>query len=165
MRLDALAQGGGHAAAQRAHGANVLRELGGTAMGGVQHLLGLHLGLRHHHLGFLHRGALEVLAQRLGRNQRVLKEFFVLGELVYPALEGARAVGELVALAQQRLVVLGEQLEEALDLHRVEPAPAAREAVVLDVERRESHGAGSPRWGCRRGPTVARLDVTSPAAP
>ena len=79
----------------------------GAAVGGVEHLLALDLGLDDHHLRLLHRGLLEVLAQRCCAVISVSWSSVSFAESSSTRCSSARIFSrELVALAQRRLVVL-----------------------------------------------------------
>src|SRR5262249_29235598 len=143
-----------HAVVALERGAEVLDELAPYAAQGLDlapdpcflgaalldDLLAAQLGLAHLQLRLLARRRLHLVAEAVGRDQRLLQRPLALVEAARTLLERGHLLLQLRVLLQHRLVVLGHVVEERVDLVDVEPAkPAHAELLLANIERTNAH--------------------------
>src|SRR2546428_7260807 len=103
-------------------------------------LLAPQLGLPHLQLRLAPRRRLHLVAEPLGRHERVLQRSLALAEPSRPLLEGRDLFLELRVLLEHRFVVLGDVVEEGVDLLRVEaPQQLDGELLLADIQRADAH--------------------------
>ena len=75
----------------------------------------------------------------LRQNESVAQGLFDQPELVQLRFESGHAVRELIAVGEELLHVLGDQIEERIDLLGLIPAKALCELLLANIERGQSH--------------------------
>ncbi len=172
MGLDRGADRGREPGPQLLHLAQVARELAGAPVGRVEDLFRLGLRLADQHLRLLDRGGLEVVAQALRGREGLLQNRLVGGELLDLRLQPDHLLAVGLGLPDQRFVVLGDHLQEGVDLVPRIAADAARKRLIADVERCDSQrglrrplGSAGIRPNCAKSlawPESARVRLRSP---
>ena len=121
---------------------DLARILASSARPSSMSLLAAQLGLAHLQIRLAPRRRLHLVAEPVGGDQRVLQRPLALAEAAGALLEGRDLLLELRVLLQDCLVVLGNIVEEGVDLVDVEaPEPLDGELLLTNVERADAHRA------------------------
>src|SRR5437870_2209204 len=105
-------------------------------------LLAPQLGLAHLQLRFLACRRLHLVAEPVGRHERVLQRALALVEAARSLLEGRDLLLQLRVLLEHGLVVLGDVVEKGIDLVDVKATkPLDAELLLTDIERTDTHEA------------------------
>src|SRR5256712_844245 len=105
----------------------------------VQELAPLELRLLDHQLALPARLLLDVLGQLLGGEEGLLQDPLALLVIGETRLDLGQLLLERVVLDHQALELARDQIEERADLLRIEAPHSLREAVAVDVDRRNLH--------------------------